>query len=180
MMAHQPQAAFAGYARFLQFEWSYIQSAIEVEKHVFDPLEEAISSKLLTKLFEAKQMPPDLQDLTSLSVQHRSLGALHPVKEAPLNQVTSLASTSHLVEEIMGCEDFQVNAHARDMEYGKLEGRKQKEEEYKRVRSDVESVFTLNQCCGVEMSTKFPSQWLTVVPNDKNNSILGKDEFCNM
>eukprot|EP00957_Ditylum_brightwellii_P160859 12247908-Ditylum_brightwellii.AAC.1 len=69
-MAHQPQAAFAGYARSLQFEWAYIQADIEVEVEecMFDPLEEAISSKLLTKLFKAKHMPPDLQDLTSLPV----------------------------------------------------------------------------------------------------------------
>eukprot|EP00957_Ditylum_brightwellii_P123667 9428316-Ditylum_brightwellii.AAC.1 len=60
MMAHQPQAAFAGYARFLQFEWTYIQHTIEVKECVFDPLEEDISSKLLTKLFEAKHMPPNL------------------------------------------------------------------------------------------------------------------------
>eukprot|EP00957_Ditylum_brightwellii_P153601 11689679-Ditylum_brightwellii.AAC.1 len=31
MIAHQLQAAFAGYVRSLQFEWTYIQYAIEVE-----------------------------------------------------------------------------------------------------------------------------------------------------
>eukprot|EP00957_Ditylum_brightwellii_P026742 2022643-Ditylum_brightwellii.AAC.1 len=60
MIAHQPQVAFAGYVRSLQFECAYIQRAIEVEEHVFNPLEEAISSRLLTELFEAKQMPPYL------------------------------------------------------------------------------------------------------------------------
>eukprot|EP00957_Ditylum_brightwellii_P162587 12380516-Ditylum_brightwellii.AAC.1 len=46
------------------------------------------------------------------------------------------------------------------------------------MRSEVESVFTPNQCCGMEKSTKCLNQWLTVVPNAENNSILGKDEFC--
>eukprot|EP00957_Ditylum_brightwellii_P115511 8810739-Ditylum_brightwellii.AAC.1 len=60
MMAYQPQEAFAGYAGSLQFEWAYIQCAIEVEEPMFDLLEEAISSKILTDLFNAKQMPQDL------------------------------------------------------------------------------------------------------------------------
>eukprot|EP00957_Ditylum_brightwellii_P196853 14998257-Ditylum_brightwellii.AAC.1 len=80
----------------------------------------------------------------------------------------------------MGHEAFQVNAHARAIKHGKLEGQKQKEEAYKTVRSGVELVFTPDQCQGVERSTKCLNQWLTVVPNAKNNSILGKDEFRDM
>eukprot|EP00957_Ditylum_brightwellii_P140030 10669629-Ditylum_brightwellii.AAC.1 len=37
-----------------------------------------------------------------------------------------------------------------------------------------------DQCRSVERSTKYLNQWLNVVPNAKNNSILGKDKFCNM
>eukprot|EP00957_Ditylum_brightwellii_P141844 10806972-Ditylum_brightwellii.AAC.1 len=80
----------------------------------------------------------------------------------------------------MGCEAFQVDAHARATKHGKMEGKKQKEEEYTRVRSEVESVFTPDQCCGVERSTKCLNQWLTVVPNAENNSVLGKDKFRDM
>eukprot|EP00957_Ditylum_brightwellii_P001658 128344-Ditylum_brightwellii.AAC.1 len=181
MMAHQPQAAFTCYARSLQFEWTYIQRAIEVKEHIFDPLKDAISSKLLTELFEAKQMPQDLRDLTSLPVWHGGLSTLRPIsREAPFNQATSLTSTSHLVEAMMGWEEFKVNAHASAMEHGKLEGQKMKEEEYERVRSEVESEFTPDQCHGVERSTKCPNQWLMVVLNAANNSILGRDKFHDM
>eukprot|EP00957_Ditylum_brightwellii_P162770 12394740-Ditylum_brightwellii.AAC.1 len=76
----------------------------------------------------------------------------------------------------MGHEEFQVNAHARAMEQEKLEERKQKEEEYKRVRSEVELVFMPDQCCAVERTTKCFNQWLTVVLNAENNSILGKNK----
>eukprot|EP00957_Ditylum_brightwellii_P025147 1903165-Ditylum_brightwellii.AAC.1 len=58
----------------------------------------------------------------------------------------------------MDHEVFQVDAHARAMEHGKLEGRKQKEEAYKTVRGER----------------------LAVVPNAENNSVLGKDKFCDM
>eukprot|EP00957_Ditylum_brightwellii_P177716 13537558-Ditylum_brightwellii.AAC.1 len=61
-----------------------------------------------------------------------------------------------------------------------MEGKKQKEEEYRQVRSEVESVFTPDQCCGMERSTKCLNQWLTVVPNSDNNLVLGKDKFSNM
>eukprot|EP00957_Ditylum_brightwellii_P112129 8549447-Ditylum_brightwellii.AAC.1 len=66
------------------------------------------------------------------------------------------------------------------MEHRKLEGMKQKEDECKQVRGEVESVFTPDQCRGVKRSTKCLNQWLTVAPNTENNSILGKDKFCNM
>eukprot|EP00957_Ditylum_brightwellii_P054895 4160920-Ditylum_brightwellii.AAC.1 len=77
-------------------------------------------------------------------------------------------------------EVFQVDAHARAMDHGKVEGKKQKEEEYMWVRSEVESVFISDQCCGVERSTKCFNQWLTVVPDAENNLVLGKGKFCNM
>eukprot|EP00957_Ditylum_brightwellii_P079955 6080782-Ditylum_brightwellii.AAC.1 len=85
MVAHQPQAAFTRNARSLQFEWAYIQHVIEVEKRVFHPIEEAILTQLLTKLFEAKYMPPNLYELTSLPACHGGLEALYPVQEAPMN-----------------------------------------------------------------------------------------------
>eukprot|EP00957_Ditylum_brightwellii_P028665 2165478-Ditylum_brightwellii.AAC.1 len=66
------------------------------------------------------------------------------------------------------------------MEHGKFEGWKQKEEAYKTVRSEVESVFMPGQCQGIERSTKCLNQWFTVVPNAKNNSVLGKDKFHDM
>eukprot|EP00957_Ditylum_brightwellii_P022093 1666527-Ditylum_brightwellii.AAC.1 len=53
----------------------------------------------------------------------------------------------------MGREDFQIDAHVRAMEHGKLEGKTRKEEAYKTVRSEVEVAFTLDQCCGIERST---------------------------
>eukprot|EP00957_Ditylum_brightwellii_P182314 13889192-Ditylum_brightwellii.AAC.1 len=79
----------------------------------------------------------------------------------------------------MGWEDFEVDDHASAMEHGKLEGQKMKEEEYKRVRSEVKSVYTPDQYHDVERSTKYLNQWLTVVPNAVDNSVLGKDKFCN-
>eukprot|EP00957_Ditylum_brightwellii_P199436 15202760-Ditylum_brightwellii.AAC.1 len=78
----------------------------------------------------------------------------------------------------MGCEVFQVDAHARAMEHGKMEGKKRKEEEYMQVKSEVESVFMPDQCRGMERSTKCLNQWFTVVPNAEHNSVLGKTSFA--
>eukprot|EP00957_Ditylum_brightwellii_P083103 6317571-Ditylum_brightwellii.AAC.1 len=66
MMPNQPQAVFAGYTRSPQFEWAYIQCTIEVEERYFDPLEDAISSYLLAEIFETKQIPSNLWDLTPI------------------------------------------------------------------------------------------------------------------
>eukprot|EP00957_Ditylum_brightwellii_P023946 1805748-Ditylum_brightwellii.AAC.1 len=84
-MPNNPQAAFAGYARSLQFEWAYIQRTIEVEERVFEPVEDAINKTLLLALFEARSIPEDLRDLSSLPAQLGGLGALHPCREAPDN-----------------------------------------------------------------------------------------------
>eukprot|EP00957_Ditylum_brightwellii_P094362 7184884-Ditylum_brightwellii.AAC.1 len=63
------------------------------------------------------------------------------------------------------------------MEGGRPKGKKKKEEECKRVKGEVEQFYTVDQCSGVERSTLCLNQWLTVVPNVANNSILGKDKF---
>eukprot|EP00957_Ditylum_brightwellii_P030865 2338724-Ditylum_brightwellii.AAC.1 len=65
-MPNQPQVAFTGYACSLQFEWAYIQRAIEVEEQVFEPVEEAVNSHLLPALFDAHAIPLGLCNLTSL------------------------------------------------------------------------------------------------------------------
>eukprot|EP00957_Ditylum_brightwellii_P076555 5818788-Ditylum_brightwellii.AAC.1 len=56
MMPHQPLAAFAGFACSLQFEWAYLQRAVE----------SAINEKLLSALFGGPVIPTDLHTLTSL------------------------------------------------------------------------------------------------------------------
>eukprot|EP00957_Ditylum_brightwellii_P184896 14081423-Ditylum_brightwellii.AAC.1 len=47
MMPHQPQVAFNGFARLLQFEWAYMQQTMELSRDVFDLVEEVIYAKLL-------------------------------------------------------------------------------------------------------------------------------------
>mmetsp|Transcript_22405 Transcript_22405/g.32529 ORF Transcript_22405/g.32529 Transcript_22405/m.32529 type:complete len:147 (+) Transcript_22405:122-562(+) len=108
MMPHQPQAAFAGYARSLQFEWAYIQRAIEVEERLFDPLEKAINDNLLPALFETNVIPSDLRKVTSLPCKHGRIGALDPCRETALNRETSKGSTTHLVNAILGLTDSNL------------------------------------------------------------------------
>eukprot|EP00957_Ditylum_brightwellii_P012380 935439-Ditylum_brightwellii.AAC.1 len=85
MMPHQPQAAFAGYARSLQFEWAYIQQAIEVEERLFNPLERAINDNPLPAFFETNVILSDLRKVTSLPCKHAGIGALDPCREMALN-----------------------------------------------------------------------------------------------
>eukprot|EP00957_Ditylum_brightwellii_P080428 6117427-Ditylum_brightwellii.AAC.1 len=63
------------------------------------------------------------------------------------------------------------------MEEGILEGKRKNEKEYKRARHEVETFYTVDQCCGVKRSMLCLNQWLTVVLNAANNFALGKDEF---
>eukprot|EP00957_Ditylum_brightwellii_P100209 7636867-Ditylum_brightwellii.AAC.1 len=66
------------------------------------------------------------------------------------------------------------------MEGGALEGKKKKEEEHKRVRGEVQQLYTADQCHGVKQSTLCLNQWLTGVPNTANSFVLGKEKFQNM
>eukprot|EP00957_Ditylum_brightwellii_P024023 1811459-Ditylum_brightwellii.AAC.1 len=126
MMPHQLQAVFAGYACSLQFEWVYLQRAIEIEECLFAPLENAINRNLLPALLKVPALPQDLLDLTSLLVSEEGLGVLNPCCEAALNRTTSLDSTSHLVEAILGRTEFKPDIHAGTMEGKKLGARQGK------------------------------------------------------
>eukprot|EP00957_Ditylum_brightwellii_P026385 1995791-Ditylum_brightwellii.AAC.1 len=137
IMLNQPQAAFSGYTHSLQFEWAYIQNAIEVEERFFEPVEEAVNSHLLPALFDAHKIPSDLCNLTSLPAKMGGQGALHPCRKAVSNLATSKDSTSHLVDAILGQTDFDPQAHAATMETGKASSKKQKEEMYCQVISNL-------------------------------------------
>eukprot|EP00957_Ditylum_brightwellii_P091325 6953890-Ditylum_brightwellii.AAC.2 len=78
MMPHQSQAAFARQAGSLQFEWAYLQRAIEIEEYLFVPLEDAISKNTLPTLLEVPALPQDLLNLTLLPLNEGGLGALNP------------------------------------------------------------------------------------------------------
>eukprot|EP00957_Ditylum_brightwellii_P034215 2593884-Ditylum_brightwellii.AAC.1 len=134
MMPHQPQATFAGYAHSLQFEWAYIQQAIEVEERLFDLLEKAINKNLLPALFETNVIPPDLRKVTSLPCKHGGIGALDPCRKTALNRETSKASTAHLVDAILGLNNFKQNICQATMETGRAGRIGRKEEAYKGVR----------------------------------------------
>eukprot|EP00957_Ditylum_brightwellii_P019622 1480475-Ditylum_brightwellii.AAC.2 len=180
MMPHQPQAAFAGYACSLQFEWAYIQRAIEVEERLFEPLEKAINYNLLPALFETNVIPPDLCKVTSLLCKHGGIGDLDPCREMALNRLTSKASTSHLVDAILGLDDFKQDVHQATMEAGRAGRIRRKEETYKGVRETVEEDYTSNQVQGLDRASKSLNHWILVVPCLANNSILGKDGFRDM
>eukprot|EP00957_Ditylum_brightwellii_P189172 14399674-Ditylum_brightwellii.AAC.1 len=134
MMPHQPQAAFAGYARSLQFELAYIQQAIEVGERLFDLLEKAINENLLPALFETNVIPSDLRKVISLPCKHGGIGALDPCRETALNQATSKKSTAHLVDAILGLTDFKSDVHRVTMEKGREGGSGRKEEIYKGMK----------------------------------------------
>eukprot|EP00957_Ditylum_brightwellii_P139725 10648050-Ditylum_brightwellii.AAC.1 len=179
-MPHQPQAAFAGYAHSLQFEWAYLQREIEIEGCLFVPLEDATNLNLLPALLEVPALPQDLLDLTLLPVSKGGLGALNPCREAALNKTTFLDSTSHLVEAILGQAEFKPDVHAATMEGRKLGAKTRKVGVYKEVIKDVESGYTDDQIQSVERASKAMNHWPTVVPNTENNTVLGRDKFWDM
>eukprot|EP00957_Ditylum_brightwellii_P132983 10139795-Ditylum_brightwellii.AAC.1 len=124
IMPNNPQAAFAGYTRSLQFEWAYIQRTIEVEERVFEPFKDASNKMLLPALFKVSSISADLQDLTSIPARMGGLGALYSCHEAPGNMATSKDSTSHLVDAILGCIKFDPQEHVAAMEAGRASGKK--------------------------------------------------------
>eukprot|EP00957_Ditylum_brightwellii_P079217 6024716-Ditylum_brightwellii.AAC.1 len=146
MMPHQPQAEFAGYARSLQFKWAYIQRAIEVEERLFDLLEKVINKNLLPALFETNVILSDLCKVTSLPCKHKckhgGIGALDPCRERALNWATSKASTAHLVDAILGLNEFKQDVHQATVEMGRAGEIGRKEETYKGVRKTMEEEYT--------------------------------------
>eukprot|EP00957_Ditylum_brightwellii_P104630 7972437-Ditylum_brightwellii.AAC.1 len=65
-MPNQPQAAFAGFACSLQFEWAYLQRAMKISSNTFDPTKSTINEKLLPALFGVPVILANLCTLTSL------------------------------------------------------------------------------------------------------------------
>eukprot|EP00957_Ditylum_brightwellii_P063225 4799160-Ditylum_brightwellii.AAC.1 len=51
---------------------------------------------------------------------------------------------------------------------------------YCQVIYDLQQDYTADQVRSVEHAVKCTNHWLHVVPYAANNSVLGRDEFCNM
>eukprot|EP00957_Ditylum_brightwellii_P027452 2075157-Ditylum_brightwellii.AAC.1 len=94
--------------------------------------------------------------------------------------VTSWESTSHLVEAILGCIDVDPQEHTAAMEAGRAGREKRKDELYTGVLSDLQSEYTADQVRSVERAGKYMNHCINVVPRTANNSVLGKDTFCDM
>eukprot|EP00957_Ditylum_brightwellii_P063772 4839095-Ditylum_brightwellii.AAC.1 len=93
---------------------------------------------------------------------------------------TSKDSTSHLVDAILGCIEFDPQEHAAAVEAGRASRKKRRDELYTGVLSELQAGYTADHARSVERVGKCMNHWINVVPRTANNLAPGKDKFCDM
>eukprot|EP00957_Ditylum_brightwellii_P089099 6784846-Ditylum_brightwellii.AAC.1 len=71
----------------------------------------------------------------------------------------------------------ESNAITSCLDLGRIAGKRRKEAAYESEQQGIETFYTEDCCCSVEMAGKAMNNWLTVVPPTANNTILSKEEF---
>ena len=72
---NHPHAAFTGFSKSLQHEWTFIQRFIPSIGHLFQDLESEICTKLLPALHDEMAINDTIRDLIALPVRFSGIGA---------------------------------------------------------------------------------------------------------
>jgi len=172
-----PQTAYAGLTKSLQPEWQYVMRVVPGIGEKFAPVEEAIATKFLPALFQAKEaLPDDLRKLLALPVRSAGIGIPDPVATADGCYQASVKCTAVLTQSLRDGIDLDVTA------YNVSSGQCRRRIATGRVKRGEKDLAEL-----VSKMTPFDKRrtnratrtgaWLTTMPNNQNGTDLSAEEF---
>eukprot|EP00957_Ditylum_brightwellii_P145904 11110609-Ditylum_brightwellii.AAC.1 len=140
-------------------------------------LDSIIQSELVPAFFDTDKIPAEFYCLFSLPVKDAGPSILSPTAEGAMNHETLLASTQHLVGAILQEHDLNLQEHACTMNKGQREGKKRKSEKYDGIFNEVCTLLSPDQRWGLKERAKEGGEWLNMMPQYKNNNVLGEGKF---
>lgn len=175
----EPQAAFSGFTRSLQSEWTFIQRVLPDMDSCFLPLAESIRDSLIPALFGYQSLPIWVKSITSLPIRWSGMGLRSPEAWASDAFLTSLKCTTHLTHSLLFNRDkFSLSDHKSAMMEGKLERKRRVEESCEKARDEVIKVNELSK--GKERALnrgRSNGQWLAAIPRRRDGTDLSASVF---
>ena len=108
---NQPHAAFTGFTKSLQHEWTFIQRVISGIGHLFQDLESKIRTKLLPALLDETAINDTILDLIALPVRFSGMGVPDPTTTSAQNFEQSQVSCSMFLLSVQGKLPFLLANH---------------------------------------------------------------------
>ncbi len=172
-----PQCAYIALQKSLQQQWQYLQRTTENISELFIPIQRAIHDTFLPALFgETIALEDYRHELSQLSIKNCGLALPNPVESAMLNHQSSTDLCAHLVESVLGKQQFEYQIHkatmtsAREVSQSvKLKAEKEKFSDLM-LKLPVDTRRTLER--GKETGT-----WLSIAPTIVQGTVLSSQEF---
>jgi hypothetical protein len=172
-----PQTAYAGLARSLQTEWTYLQRVIPGIDGAFGPIEDVITREFIPALLgeDAAGLIP-ARDLLALSVRFAGLGIPDPVQSAALGHRTSVTLTQAVTQSLRQ----GTGLHTAGYVAAASKERRKLSKERDKVQETV--LDGLCEAAGPAASRRMKratqtGAWLTTLPDLLNGTELAADEF---
>jgi hypothetical protein len=173
-----PQTAYAGLAKSLQMEWTYLQRVMPGLEDVLDPIEDAIKSSFLPALFGEDE--PNLTDLRAqlaLSVKKAGLGVPIPRETACSNHEASKGITKVLTKSLVEGSDLNTVAYSERASSVRRECRKARLKDEDRKLGLIIDSSSSKQVARRMERAKETGAWLTATPDRLNGTELSAEEF---
>ena len=173
-----PQTAYAGLAKSLQMEWTYLQRVVPDVSAFFEPIEEAITSDFLPALLAGGMAETDeaFRNLTCFPVRYAGLGIPNPVKQAKRQYDTSLEMTEPVHRSLRFGTDLDALGYGSASK--RLLAAKKKIHDADLEASLKPITDAAAQAARRRMvRSRTCGSWLTTMPDTINNTALTKEEF---
>ena len=171
----QPQACFAAFSFGLKHCWTYFLRTLPDLQVLLEPLEKAISDKLLPAILE-RSCSEDDRNTISLPPRDGGLGFVNPCNEASLEYASSVTATLPLVEKIMSQSHKLPDEN--EVKLAKQKARSDREQAAKNKVRAVKASLPQETTRALDLAAeKGASTWLTVLPLKNMGFDLSKREF---
>ena len=153
----EPQAAYCLFTKALSAKWTYIQRVCPGVGHLFQPLEDLITSEFIPVLAWSDTdgvMRDDYRRIFSWSVHEGGAGLRDPIETADRQYGSSVLATSVLVKAIKEKEELSIERHEEECRHVRQRGRTRQAEEDADERRAILDRISGPQARAVERAPK--------------------------
>ena len=171
---NEPQAVYSCITKAVSHRWSYTQRTIPDISHLFQPLEDAISEKLIPAIVGRKISSIE-REIFSLPVQFGGMNIRNPVETSDQEFETSVFITEKL-SQIIKRQETDFASYDEEEAQGRTKIAKvQKEETLKQKYDLIMSQVGTKQGRNVELAKeKGAGAWLSAAPIKALGFVLDK------
>uniref|UniRef100_A0A1X7SXG4 Reverse transcriptase domain-containing protein n=1 Tax=Amphimedon queenslandica TaxID=400682 RepID=A0A1X7SXG4_AMPQE len=173
---HQPQAAYVALTKSLQCEWTFLQRVIPPCSHLFQAIENSLSSSFIPNLLGHECSKLD-RLVYSLPTKLGGLNIPLPTLSTTLAYESSLAATSILSDAIKGSITFSLSDHEGQVLQSRSDFSKLKLSAHDNTLSHIIDMADPIYKRAILRNCKSLPSWLNALPIQQEHFDLSANEF---